>query len=939
MKYFEKNIAFLLFTVLLCVANAFSLPGDLDTTFNGTGKARVELGGSSSGANSAAIQADGKLILVGGEYGFAISRYNTDGSKDVSFGILGDANLLTTVPNPQRSHADSVRIQTDGKILVAGTRCVNSCTFAVVRVNDDGSLDPTFGSNGVVSTPFSISGQTIINAYVNKMILQTDGKIVVVGRFGANTVNGGAAVRYNTDGSLDTTFATSGIRLDAGNQQENFQDVAIQPDGKIVVVGTKCCVLHTTETGSAVNTAGIIRRFNANGSNDTTFASNGFQQIVSFEYDENYSISAVSLVNSFGQTDKIVYAFKISESTFINGSFLRQVNNNGSFDTSFFAGLSGFEFVSTILVSNVPTQSLSRILVAGTNSNGGFRATRRRLDGTTDTAFGVNGFVQTDFAGFGSASSMVTRSGTIFIAGDDDSFDFAAAKYDSNGLPDTAFGIDGKIVDDAGLGRSVANSIISDPNRQTVVAGSAGSSGTIIRFNSDGSLDFAFGVNGRFTLPRYIDGIFRTAQFKQVIRQPDGKIVAVAAANGFETNYSVVVRLNSDGTPDTSFSGDGFEVIVNSTASRLALDSLALQSDGKIVLAGEIFASAAEADFVVYRLNSNGTIDLNFDIDGKVVTDFGFTKETARSVEIQTDNKIIATGSVDGRFAAVRYNPDGSLDTTFSFDGKVVVTIGIPDTGTLTPTGGNASALQSDGKIIIAGAASNGADNDFALVRFNADGTLDNSFGSSGTVVTQTGEGQASANDIAIQTDGKLIVVGSSSDGDLGSSSEDFAIVRYNADGTLDSSFADPAPKAYGNGGIVLVDFVLGADKANSVTLDSIGRAVVAGNSGNPAQFSVARILGNIAPTAANVSVSGRVLTPEGRGLMNAFVTFTDSQGQVKFARSNTFGYFRIEEIEAGQTYVISVQSKRYQFAPQILEVYDQIDKLYITATSENGEV
>ncbi len=942
MKYFQKSkIAFLLVTVLLFISNAEAVPGDLDTTFNGTGKSRIELGGASSGADGAAIQSDGKLIMVGGDRSFSIARYNTDGSKDTSFGFLGEVNLLTD--NLGYGYAAAIKLQSDGKIVVAGTKFVNNVeAFAVVRINTNGSPDSSFGTNGVTLTPFSISGQTSVAATGNRVVIQSDGKIVVVGSFLANTVSGGATVRYTANGSLDTTFAGTGIRLDIGNQEENYRDVAIQSDGKIVVAGVKCCISHKIQSPpfTAVNTAGIIRRLNIDGTNDTSFSGDGYAQYLSDQNEDN-AIGALSLVTSVGQPDKIVFAHNYSSLLLPSRISLSMLNNDGSDDFSFVINSSNFERVTALTVINSTIQSLRRILVAG-DSGTGFRVTRLKFDESTDTSFGTNGIVDTSFPGYTSkTAAMVLRSGNLYIAGGVHTenqiypFDFAAAKYDSNGVPDTSFGIDGKIIDDAGLGVCVANSIIVEPDGKSLVSGETGSVGTITRFNADGSVDTSFGESGRFKIPSSINGIFRNGEIKDAVRQPDGKIIAVASGFFSFSTYFVIVRINADGTLDNSFSGDGLQVVTDPGNLRLTGNSIALQPDGKIIVAGAIFSTAEDSDFAVYRVNSNGTLDLDFGVSGKVVTSFGTPTDNANSVTIQADNKIVVSGYVGEffkQFAAARYNPDGSLDISFSFDGKVTTSVGIPTTSPFSGNGGKAMALQTDGKIIIVGKTYNGANDDLTMIRYNIDGTLDNSFGNSGIVITQVGEGYDGANDIAIQPDGKLIVVGSSSDGDFGSSSEDFAILRYNANGTLDSSFADPAPKAYGNGGIVLVDFGFGADQAKSVALDSVGRAVVVGKSGSPGQFSVARIIGNFAPTAANVSVSGRVLTPDGRGLRNAIVTITDSAGLIKSARSSTFGYFSFDEIESGQTYIVAVNSKSYQFNPQIIKIFDEVNDLTLTA-------
>ena len=168
-----------------------------------------------------------------------------------------------------------------------------------------------------------------------------------------------------------------------------------------------------------------------------------------------------------------------------------------------------------------------------------------------------------------------------------------------------------------------------------------------------------------------------------------------------------------------------------------------------------------------------GDLDTSFDSDGKVTTEVGSTDDFARSVAIQSDGKIVAAGfssnGSDWDFALVRYNTDGSLDTSFDTDGKVTTAIGSGDDHAVSV------AIQSDGKIVAAGYSDNGSDNDFALVRYNTDGSLDASFDGDGKVTTAIGSDWDQAYSVAIQSDGKIVAAGYSYNG----SNWDFALARY----------------------------------------------------------------------------------------------------------------------------------------------------------------
>ena len=206
------------------------------------------------------------------------------------------------------------------------------------------------------------------------------------------------------------------------------------------------------------------------------------------------------------------------------------------------------------------------------------------------------------------------------------------------------------------------------------------------------------------------------------------------------------------GDLDTSFSGDG-KVVETALASSFA-NAVAIQADGKIVVAG-----GSGGDFVVARYNANGTLDTTFSGDGSVVTDFGGSgTDSANAVAIQSDGKIVVAGNAglasNARVGVARYNANGTLDNTFSGDGRFTMEF-------VGPSAGGAAhglALQADGRIVIVG--SSGID--FAVARLNSNGTLDTTFGpqSTGIVTADFGGGNESATAVAVLSDGRIVVAG-----------------------------------------------------------------------------------------------------------------------------------------------------------------------------------
>jgi uncharacterized delta-60 repeat protein len=223
-------------------------------------------------------------------------------------------------------------------------------------------------------------------------------------------------------------------------------------------------------------------------------------------------------------------------------------------------------------------------------------------------------------------------------------------------------------------------------------------------------------------------------------------------------------------------------------------------------------------------------------VGGKVITPIGSGIDEARAAAIQPDGRIVAAGysivgSQGGDFALARYNTDGSLDASFGTGGKVVTPIGT--------AGDNAHALaiQSDGKIVAAGLSDVGPTWDFALARFNPNGTLDNTFGTGGKVITPIGTSDDVANDVIIQPNGKIVAVGWS---ESNLPSYDFALVRYNINGSLDTSF--------GMGGKVVTPIGNSTDFGTAAALQPDGKIVVAGYSEvGPfnLDFAIARYLGD----------------------------------------------------------------------------------------------
>jgi uncharacterized delta-60 repeat protein len=397
-------------------------------------------------------------------------------------------------------------------------------------------------------------------------------------------------------------------------------------------------------------------------------------------------------------------------------------------------------------------------------------------DGDLDTSFSSDGKVTTAIgSGIDAALSVVLQSdGKIVAAGysyNGSNYDFAVVRYNIDGSLDTTFDTDGKVTTAVGLGDDVAYSVVLQSDGKIVAAGYSfnGSNNdfAVVRYNIDGSLDTTFDTDGKVTTAIGSG----TDAALSVVLQSDGKIVVAGYSHNGSSLDFAVVRYNTNGSLDTTFSGDGIVTTAIGSGTENAW-SVKLQSDGKIVVAGYSH-NGSNFDFAVVRYNTDGSLDTTFDTDGKVTTAIGSGSDEAYSVVLQSDGKIVVAGYSDNGsnyvFAVVRYNIDGSLDTTFDTDGKVTTAIG---------SGSDIArsvVLQSDGKIVAAGYSYNGSNFDFAVVRYNIDGSLDTTFDTDGKVTTAVGLGDDAAYSVVLQSDGKIVVAGFSYNG----SNNDFAVVRY----------------------------------------------------------------------------------------------------------------------------------------------------------------
>ena len=949
----------------------YNADGSLDTSFGTAGVILTDLSNSNDSASDMSIQADGKILLSGrtlsldsSGYDFALLRYNSDGSLDTSFGG-GDGIITTDIAN-NTDYSAAVTSQADGKIILAGysRNSDNYYDYTLVRYNSDGSLDASFGNNGIVITDIATGSD-----YARDLIIQADGKLVVAG----SGTNDFAIARYNADGSLDTSFANNGIAItDISGSIDHAYDVAQQIDGKLVVAG------NSYIDGDSDF---VLLRYNTDGSLDTSFDSDGIVstdvsgghdyargleiqpdgKLVVAGYSNNGGIYDVaiaryntdgSLDNQFNlvntlasplrpagtsvilDSDVQIFDAELSAADNFAGASLTLVRNTGANVDDIFSAaanlasiIEGNDLVlSGVVIGSVTTNSAGTLVLTFNNNatqphvneamqslaysnNAGAHATVQidwlfndgntvsqgtggALDTIGSSSFTTNDIVianndtaitdeditlnninvlANDSDGDGDSltvTSAFTSNGTVSINpdsslnytpnsqfnGSDTIYYSITDAYGStasasvvitvNAVNDApSFGRhDGIVTTDIDSQNDYAKDIVIQDDGKLLIAGVSDNNFTLARYTNDGSLDITFGDAGIIVS----DITTGTETVASVLLQNDGKIVVAGSSrDGSNTNF-LLVRYLSDGSLDTSFGGGDGIVITDISGGRDFASDAVIQTDGKIIITG-----VSDNEFALVRYNTDGSLDTSFGTNGIATPDVNLHRNTANAISLLDDGKILVSGTEHSftgagnvfKFLTVRYNSDGSIDTSFGTEGSVATDLGLGLNFSYGMT------VQDNGKILVSGTTISHTYNwEFSIVRYNPDGSLDTSFDGDGIVTTNITGSSEYAYDVQVQADGKILLVGSSNGGLNGS---DSTLVRYNIDGSLDTSF--------GRDGIVTTDIAGSSNSTNSLALQDDGKIVLVGQATINANNDIALIRYN-ADGTLDTSFEGSLL-------------------------------------------------------------------------------
>ncbi len=410
------------------------------------------------------------------------------------------------------------------------------------------------------------------------------------------------------------------------------------------------------------------------------------------------------------------------------------------------------------------------------------------------------------------------------------------------GTLDATFGTGGVVLSTAGL-PTAANAMVVQPDGKIVVAGSVGDGAAksfyLVRYNLDGTLDAGFGIGGTVTT---VFGAVAGGEARAVVLQADGKIVAVGGSSG----ACALARYNADGSLDSAF-GNGGMVLSRSARDEVVCTGAMLQTDGKIVAAvlhGPVGYSDLKGS--VMRFDPNGSRDSNFGVAGEA--DFGCQATSCEptGVAIRSDGRILVSGMEwfgapfggETRILLAQFDPDGTPDPKFGDAGFAVLRVPVYScflTGL---------ALDPDGKavVLVLGSPECG----YALHRLNVDGSLDAGFGINGNPENPMDK-FVSGNGIALQSNGKIVVAGYigeySPDGRFQRSA---AVIRYTPSGVLDSGFGNAGVAVTPVAGVAVENAVASVPDGRIVIAGN-----VTSDSAQPGIF-VARYFGDPAATAAH---------------------------------------------------------------------------------------
>lgn len=728
-------------------------------------------------------------LTVFAQSGTLDNSFATNGKYYENFGISG-FELVQLLQQP------------DGKILVGGTAQFSStgADFVLARFTASGAPDAGFGTNGFVITNSSGSSSDELMTFR----LLPDGKILAAGNGDRNVL-----VRYNSNGSLDNSFDGDGILIITNPDDFSIKDMQVQSDGKIVLLGD----------GWDWTPFLVVLRFTTAGALDLTFSGDGF-----YAWDAQ-SVYAVSL--ALQPDGKILVGGVVQEEDTQNLLYLlMRLTDAGSPDISFAAGW-GY----TTINPGPEDDELTRLVVMpdgkimaggfGIRSDGAMVYTtlvRYTSSGTLDVTFNTNGVrtISSETTGYFSLGDLIADGDKAVLSGvwrnTNDMYSFAVLRLKADGGNDNTFGTDGIATTGLTTQSQLGVLITRQTDGRYLSAGYVSHGqffgAGVLRMQSNGAVDASFDGDG---LAEFTMGNQAGSDQANVLHVFGDDAFLVGGSYGAGLNeLGFLKKFRPDGTPDPAF-GSGGRVNLPSAFS-VRISDLVVLGNGQILVAGSYYDLIKGEDIVIYRLNSNGSSDLSFGTNGKVVVPLGInTMDLGLSMGVLSDGRIVLLALRESSSSSIGYllcfTSNGTLDPSFATGGKTQVP-GLSVKWDSYQSHANLLLVQPDDRIVVVGTTDGSMSSDVAVRRYMPNGTPDATFNSGNLVSTDLG-GDEYGVAVTQQPDGKLVVSALTLHPTYGMKS---AVLRYLTTGAPDNSFGTngqrilaPTSPFMGNPAAVLV--------------------------------------------------------------------------------------------------------------------------------------
>jgi len=637
-------------------------------------------------------------------------------------------------------------VQPDGKLLVVGVRPA-AFDLAVYRLLPNGAWDQTFNEDGAALFPNLFAAVSVA--------LQSDGRIVVGGTVGDEF----ALARLTPGGALDPAFGNQGVSIDVDFELEELHAILVQPDDKIVAVGLGHPLANSTDDRFG------IARYNPSGSRDSTFGGGDGKTLVDFDGADRANAVALS-------GDKLVVVGR----SYPDGFAIARLHPDGMPDASFhqdgklvadFDSADWYEEAFAVAVTDT-----GRIVVAGYGHSGTGYVARFLSSGAPDTTFNATGRLA--FPGDDLTHLALQPAGQLLALAmrrASNQYDLALHRFTSGGQVDETFGYNnGIIIGNFGFNERPRRVVVL-PDGRLLVAGTVDGDGLLMRLWPNGASFDSGGAQAHAIVAGIVYPAGSDEYANALAQQPDGRLLVAGEVRHPNNTWShaAVTRFLPTGQVDAAFGQHGTALVSPPGSVFSGARAVAVQPDGKVVLAGYTRGSGVGADLFIARLTAAGVADTTFaSSSGTLRVDYGaghdevfalaFTPPDPATGEV----KIVVVGNAyygAGGYAVwvvTRLNADGQPDPTFGPDGTGTAFLDFSSRCGACPVAPYAVVVQPDGGVVVGGHVNF----DTALARLTPGGLPDTTFGTQGLNIQDLG-GNDGLNALVLAPDGQLYGAGS----------------------------------------------------------------------------------------------------------------------------------------------------------------------------------